>query len=158
MQKNSFLCLCYILRAISAGRCRERSYADHIFIQIYVLQNAPFRSKIFQNFLRLWRQGGIDPPNQSPADVPGCCVCRQTEMPRLLSSIVFVQCQFQIFADSYTILVLFSTRDSVCNCCCTFYYLYLIRASGDMISKFHCLSRFYAVLFIFFTLESLYDY
>jgi len=25
----------YILRAIRAGRCRERRYADHIFIQIY---------------------------------------------------------------------------------------------------------------------------
>jgi len=24
-----------ILRAIKAGRCRERRYADHIFIQIY---------------------------------------------------------------------------------------------------------------------------
>jgi len=35
MQKNSFLCLCYILRAIRAGMCRERRYADHIFIQIY---------------------------------------------------------------------------------------------------------------------------
>jgi len=36
MQKNcSFLCLCYILRAIRAGRCRERRYADHIFIQIH---------------------------------------------------------------------------------------------------------------------------
>jgi len=33
--KSSFLCLCYILRAIGAGRCRERRYADHIFIQIY---------------------------------------------------------------------------------------------------------------------------
>jgi len=27
--------LCYILRAIRAGRCRERRYADHIFIQAY---------------------------------------------------------------------------------------------------------------------------
>ena len=34
-KKNSFLCLCYILRATRAGRCRERRYADHIFIQIY---------------------------------------------------------------------------------------------------------------------------
>jgi len=25
----------YILRAIRAGRCRERRYADRIFIQIY---------------------------------------------------------------------------------------------------------------------------
>ena len=34
MQKRA-VCLCYILRAISAGRCRERRYADHIFTQIY---------------------------------------------------------------------------------------------------------------------------
>jgi len=34
-KKSSFLCLCYILRAIRAGRCRERRYADHIFIQMY---------------------------------------------------------------------------------------------------------------------------
>jgi len=31
----SWPCLCYILRAIRAGRCRERRYADHIFIHIY---------------------------------------------------------------------------------------------------------------------------
>ena len=35
VQKSSFLYLCYILRAIRAGRCSERRYADHIFIQIY---------------------------------------------------------------------------------------------------------------------------
>ena len=36
MQKKSrFLYLCYILRAIRAGRCGERRYADQIFIQIY---------------------------------------------------------------------------------------------------------------------------
>ena len=34
-EKSSFLCLCYILRAIRAGRCRERRYADYIFIQVY---------------------------------------------------------------------------------------------------------------------------
>ena len=32
MQKEQFLCF---LRAIRAGRCRERRYADHTFIQIY---------------------------------------------------------------------------------------------------------------------------
>jgi len=31
-QKSSFL---NILRAIRAGRCRERRYADHAFIQTY---------------------------------------------------------------------------------------------------------------------------
>ena len=36
-----------------------------------ILQNAPFCSQMFKNFLRLRRQGGIDPPNQNPADVPG---------------------------------------------------------------------------------------
>ena len=34
-KKSSFPYLCYILRAIRAGRYRERRYADHIFIQIY---------------------------------------------------------------------------------------------------------------------------
>jgi len=34
-KKSSFLCSCYILRAIRGGRCRERRYADHIFVQIY---------------------------------------------------------------------------------------------------------------------------
>jgi len=34
-KKSSFLYLWYILRAIRAGRCRERRYADHIFIQIH---------------------------------------------------------------------------------------------------------------------------
>ena len=32
----------FILRAIREGRCRERRYADHIVIQISVIQNAPF--------------------------------------------------------------------------------------------------------------------
>ena len=35
MQKRAVFYACYILRAIRAGRCRERRYADHIFIQIY---------------------------------------------------------------------------------------------------------------------------
>jgi len=34
-KKSSFLCSCYILIAIRADRCRERRYADHLFIQIY---------------------------------------------------------------------------------------------------------------------------
>ena len=59
MQKNSFLCLCYILRAIGAGRCRERRYADHIFIQI--LQNAPFRSQIFKIFFASGGKGALIP-------------------------------------------------------------------------------------------------
>jgi len=39
-----------------------------------VLQNAPFRNQIFENFLRLRRQGGIDPLNQNSADVLVCCL------------------------------------------------------------------------------------
>ena len=34
-KKNSFLCLYYIVRAMRAGRCRERRCADRMFIQIY---------------------------------------------------------------------------------------------------------------------------
>ena len=54
--ESSFLCLCYILRAIRAGRCRERRYADHIFIQIYFIMHH-FVVK-FSKFSCLWRQGG----------------------------------------------------------------------------------------------------
>ena len=32
-QKSSFLCLCYIFRAIRVGRCRERRYADDILFR-----------------------------------------------------------------------------------------------------------------------------
>ena len=46
------------------GRVRERRCADHIFIQIYFRMHH-FVAK-FSNFLR--RQGGIDRPNQNPAD------------------------------------------------------------------------------------------
>ena len=80
MQKSSFLCLCYILRAIRAGRCRERRYADQMF-NSDSLQNAPYRSQIFKNFFASGGNGALTPPNQNPADVPGppslcriCCV------------------------------------------------------------------------------------
>ena len=68
MQKRADIYVCYILRAIRAGRCRERRYADHMFIQIYFRMHH-FVVK-FSNFLRLRWQGGIDRPNQNPADVP----------------------------------------------------------------------------------------
>ena len=58
-------------RAIRAGSCRERRYADHIFIQIYFRMHHFVVIAYFLNILRLRRQGGIDPPNQNPADVPG---------------------------------------------------------------------------------------
>jgi len=35
MQKRALLYVYVILRTIRAGRCRERRYADHIFIRIY---------------------------------------------------------------------------------------------------------------------------
>ena len=66
-KKSSFLCLCYILRAIMAGMCRERRYADHIFIQMY-FRIHHFAVKFSKKNVR--RQGGIDPPNQNPAGVP----------------------------------------------------------------------------------------
>jgi len=57
-KKNSFLCLYYILRAIRAGRCRERRYADHIS---HILQNAPFRSQIFKIFFASGGKGALTP-------------------------------------------------------------------------------------------------
>jgi len=61
MQKRAvfFICLCNILRAVGAGRCRERRYADHIFIQIYFKMHH-FVVK-FSKKIRLRRQGSIDP-------------------------------------------------------------------------------------------------
>ena len=61
----------YILRAIMAGRCRERRYADHIFIQIGLYFRMHHFVVKFSKFSSPGRQGGIDPPNQNPADVPG---------------------------------------------------------------------------------------
>jgi len=55
-KKSSFLCLWYILRAVMAGRCRERRYADHIYSDI--LQNVPFRS---QNFFASGGKGALTP-------------------------------------------------------------------------------------------------
>jgi len=52
-KKEQFLCLCYILRAIRTGRCRERRYADHIIIYSDILQNAPLCSQIFKIFFAL---------------------------------------------------------------------------------------------------------
>ena len=57
-----FLCLCYILRAIRAGRCRERRY-DLILSYIHsdILQNTPFRSQIFQIFFASRGKGALAP-------------------------------------------------------------------------------------------------
>ena len=65
--------MCYTSRAIRAGRCRERRYADHIFIHIY------FRMHHFVvNFLKKFSSPqatrGHWPPNQNPADVPASAV------------------------------------------------------------------------------------
>ena len=35
MQKRAVFYVCYILRAMRTGRCRERPYADSLLIQIY---------------------------------------------------------------------------------------------------------------------------
>ena len=57
--------ICYILRAIRAGRCREWHYADHIFVQIY------FRMHHFVVIFSGGKGALTHPPNQNPADVPG---------------------------------------------------------------------------------------
>ena len=69
-KKSSCLCLCYILRAIRASRCRERRYADHIFIQIYFRMHH-FVVK-FSKFSSPQVARGHCRPNENPADVPGC--------------------------------------------------------------------------------------
>ena len=58
-----------ILRAIGAGRCRERRYADHTFIQIYFRMHH-FVVK-FSKFSSPQAVRGHQPPNQNPADPSG---------------------------------------------------------------------------------------
>ena len=48
------------MRAIRAGRCRERRYADHIFIPIYS-QNEPFCSQIFKISFASGGKGALTP-------------------------------------------------------------------------------------------------
>ena len=43
-----------------AGRCRERRYADHIFIQIYFIMH-----HFVVKFSKFSSPKGIDPPNQN---------------------------------------------------------------------------------------------
>ena len=62
-KKSSFLCLCYILRAIRTGRCRERCCANHIYSDI--LQNAPFRSQIFKIVFASGGKGAMTPKPKS---------------------------------------------------------------------------------------------
>jgi len=53
-KKSSFL---DILRTIRAGRCRERRYADDIFIPIYFRM----RSQIFKIFFASGGKGALTP-------------------------------------------------------------------------------------------------
>ena len=54
MQKSSFLCFCYILRAIRAALCWPHIHSD-------VLQNAPFRSQFFKIFFASGGKGALAP-------------------------------------------------------------------------------------------------
>ena len=49
------------MRAIRAGRCRERRYADHMITCSDILQNAPFRSQIFKIFFASGGKGALTP-------------------------------------------------------------------------------------------------
>jgi len=59
----------YILRAIRVGRCGERRYADHVFIQMYFRMHH-FVVKFSKFSSPQAARGGVDPPNQNPADIP----------------------------------------------------------------------------------------
>jgi len=69
MQKRAVFYVYVIFREQSG----QASVENGAMLTIYsdILQNEQFRSPIFKNFLHLRRQGGTDPPNQNPADVPG---------------------------------------------------------------------------------------
>jgi len=68
MQKEQFS-----ERGWGEGRCRERRYDDHIFIQIYFRMHH-FVVK-FSNFSSPQAARGIDPLNQNPADALAAVVC-----------------------------------------------------------------------------------
>jgi len=62
--------LCYILRAITAGRCRELRYAGHIFVQIYFRMHY-FRSQICRIYFASGGKGALTPLariRQTPLD------------------------------------------------------------------------------------------
>ena len=106
--KSSFLCLCYILRAIWAGRCRERRYVDHIFIHIYFRVHH-FVVKFSKFSSPQAARGHWPPPNRNPADVPACCcysvgyICGRTRLS--------LRSRRQWFPSSYT-----STMTRWCTC------------------------------------------
>jgi len=77
-KKSSFL---NILRAIRTGICRERRYADHIFIRIYFRMHH-FVVK-FSKFSSPQAARGHWPPNQNPADPPGWSVTLQSRSQEL---------------------------------------------------------------------------
>ena len=80
-EKSSFLCLCYILRAIRTGRCtcRERRYSDQIFIQMYFRMHH-FVVK-FSKFSSPQAARGIDPPQ--PKSCGRSCALAKIPNPRL---------------------------------------------------------------------------
>ena len=60
MQKEQFSM--FILRAIGAGRWRERRYAEHIGPNLFrysLIQNAAFRSEIFKIFFASGGKGAL---------------------------------------------------------------------------------------------------
>jgi len=63
MQKRAVFYVCYILRAIRVGRCRERHYSYQIFIQIY------FRTHhfivVFKIFFASGSKGALTPQPKS---------------------------------------------------------------------------------------------
>jgi len=53
------------------GKMDEKLKSENMQKRAFsVLQNGPFRCQIFKKNFRFRRQGGVDPPNQNPADVP----------------------------------------------------------------------------------------
>jgi len=67
-KKEQFSVFMLYFKSNQGGRCRERRYADHIFIQIYSRMHH-FVVK-FSKFSSPQTARGHWPPNQNPADVP----------------------------------------------------------------------------------------
>ena len=109
-KNSSFICLCYILRAITAVRCRKWCYADHIFIQIYFRMHHSFVVR-FSKLFSPQVASGHWPPNQNSADVPGILQWLLLTLSGLLQqdlsfSVPYIHISFHLLAQSQHQLVI----------------------------------------------------
>ena len=110
---------CYILRAIRAGRCRERRCVDpHIYPDL--LQTAPFRSQIFKIFFASGGKGALTPLTKILRTFVGQLVCRERAFvcnSRVSLSLIYVELCIDCAAAAERDLSPTGCRDAGCLQC-----------------------------------------